>query len=150
MDGRATLAAREVRAAQKAPIEWPIRWLKCLLSLVAIAAFALVVLPYAVLLLPLGILLFEQEMWVRGTLFLFLSAYEYGPAPSFVRQPFFAHPLLLTSLQWSLMAGLTIFLVQKRLVRSEWLAALLVCSAAALLALVFILSTGVRLDQFKT
>jgi hypothetical protein len=89
-------------------------------------------------------------MWVSGTLFLFLSAYEFGPAPTLAMQPYFAYPVLLTSAQWGLMAGLTIFLVQKRLVRNEWLAALLVCCAAALLALIFILNTGIRLNHFKT
>jgi hypothetical protein len=137
-------------APQKAPTIWPKRWLKCLLALATVAAVALVVLPFAVVTLPVGLLLVEPEMWVRGTLFLFLSAYEFGPAPTFARQPFFAYPLLLTAVQWGLMAGLTILLVHKRLIRGEWLAALLVCCAAALLAFIFIQNTGVRLDHFKT
>jgi hypothetical protein len=124
------------------------RTIKALLALAGVGVCALIVLPYTVLLLPIGLLFTTQEMWVRGTLFPFLSAFEYGPAPSFVRRQVFEHSILLTTLQWLAMGALNVLLL--RWIRSIWLATLVVCGSASLVAFTFIVATGVRLDSFRT
>ena len=121
------------------------RRIQAIVSIAVVGAVALVVPPFLVLSLPIGIFLIGLEAYSTASFFPFLSVEKLVD-----HEPFFAHPVAYTVVQWCLLAAANLILSELGVIKGEWRRGVLLSTAMASVVLVLLIVLRPPMRHFTT